>query len=867
MKASPPNRALRFLRWFCREDYIEEIEGDLLEIFEIQSEESPTNAKRKFTWNVMKYFRPAFMKSFKSSYQTNTAAMFRHNFLLTFRNFNRYRSSFLINLTGLSTGLACFLLIYLWVSDELSYDKFHEHDKQLYQVMLNHEESGSLNTDAITQTLMAKALAEEVPEIVSAVEDTPPEWFADSFTLSDGKTNFHSLGKFSGEAYFQMFSFDLIHGKKDKVLSDKKSIVISESLAKKLFKTPGDAIGKFIDWNLMHFKGSATVSGVFRDLPSNSTDHFEFIIPFKVFEGLFGKQSNIWSNYNAMTHVLLKEGTDVASLNSKIKNFVKEKKENSNVTIFVRPFSDRYLYNNYENGVLAGGRIEYVKLLSIVAIFILVIACINFMNLSTARASRRVKEVGVKKAIGASRKALILQYLSESTLLVFIALIVSIGLVLLLLPQFNSITGKNLSIPFDPVWILSLVFISMITGILSGSYPALYLSGFNPISVLKGKLNTSIGEMWARKGLVVFQFTLSIILIVSVLVVYYQIEYIQTKNLGFAQDNVITFPKEGAAVEHPDVFIEQLKEIPGVVNCGLSAHSFTESGSFTTGIKWEGKDPDVSVRFANATVYYDLIETLGIQIKSGRSFSREFSSEGANVLFNEKAIEVMGLDDVDPIGMTVNVWGEKKSIIGVVNDFHFQSLHEEVQPMFFRFDTEFLPLVMVKIAAGKERETLSQIEDFYHEFNPEYTLDYKFMDQKYQAQYVAEQRVAVLSRYFAGVAIIISCLGLFGLAAFTAERRSKEVGIRKILGSGHGAIVYLLSKDFTKMVMAAIAVSIPLSYFITKNWLDGFAYHIDLEWWFFAGAGLAALLITWITVGLQTIKAARVNPVDCLKDE
>jgi ABC-type lipoprotein release transport system permease subunit len=865
---TPPKLLLRFFRWYCHPDYLEDIEGDLLERFENKSEEKGyRRAKWNFIKDVFLLFRPGIIRSLLGGYQLNTIDMFRHNFLLTFRNFNRYRSSFLINLTGLSTGLACSLLIYLWVSDELSFDKFHEHDKQLYQVMLNHEESGSLNTNAITQTRLAKALAEEVPEVVLAVEDTPSEWFADNFTLSDGKTNFHSLGKFAGEAYFQMFSFDLLIGKRSQVLSDKKSIVISESLARKLFKNPNDAIGKFIDWSLMHFKGSATVSGVFRDLPSNSTDQFEFIIPFKNFEELFGKQSDTWGNYNAITHVLLKEDTDIPTLNAKIGNFVKEKVKRSNVILFVRPFSDRYLYNNYENGVLAGGRIDYVKLLSIVAIFILSIACINFMNLSTARASRRVKEVGVKKAIGASRKALIFQYLSESTLLVFIALVVSIGLVLVLLPQFNSITGKNLSIPLNPAWILTLMLVSIITGIFSGSYPALYMSGFNPISVLKGKLSTSFGEMWARRGLVVFQFTLSILLIVSVVVVYYQIDYLQTKNLGFDKDNIIIFSKEGAALEQPDIFIEKLKGIPGVVNCGLSAHSFTESGSFTTGIKWEGKDPDVAVRFANATVYYDLIETLGIQIKSGRSFSRAFSAEGSNVLFNEKAIEVMGLNDEDPIGMTVKVWGEQKTIIGVVKDFHFQSLHEEVQPMFFRFDTSFLPLFMVKIAAGKERETLTQIKDFYHEFNPEYTLDYKFMDQKYHAQYVAEQRIAVLSRYFAGVAIIISCLGLFGLAAFTAERRLKEVGIRKILGSGNGTIVYLLSEDFTKMIMVAIAISIPLSYFITKNWLDGFAYHIDLKWWFFAGAGFAALLIAWFTVGMQTVKAAGVNPVDCLRDE
>lgn len=870
MKSSPPKLFLRFFRWYCHHDYQEDIEGDLLERFEGKLEIKGLRAARwRFIKDVILLFRPGIIRSLQLVYQTNTAAMFRHNFLLTFRNFNRYRSSFLINLTGLSTGLACFLLIYLWAYDELSYDKFHEHDKQLYQAMLHHESSGSITTGSGTQAMLAKAMAEEIPEVELAVEDSDPMWFGDNFTLSEGETNFKARGKYAGEAYFQMFSFGIIQGEKSKVLSDKKSIVISESLARKIFKTSEDVVGKFIDWNYRNFKGSVSISGVFKDIPSNSSDRFDFVLPYELLKDRIGEESIHWGNFNAITHVLLKEGTDVTALNAKIKNFIKKKSERSKASLFVRPFSDRYLYDTYENGVQAGGRIEYIKLLSIVAIFILFIACINFMNLSTARASRRVKEVGVKKTIGASRTALVFQYLSESTLLVFISIIVSLVIVVLLLPQFNSITGKDLSLPLSLEWIMIILGISLITGLLSGSYPALYLSGFNPISVLKGKLNTSVGEMWARKGLVVFQFSVSVILIVSVMVVYYQIDYVQTKNLGYKRDNVIIFPNEGAAIAHPDVFMDKLKEIPGVIDCAGSAHTFTEaSGAATSGIGWEWKDPEEQVWFALATVYYGVTETLGMEMKSGRSFSRKFGAEESNVLFNERAIEAMGFTDDEPIGKTVNVWGKEKTIVGVVKDFHFQSMHEEVQPMLFRFNKEqSIRNFMVKIETGTERETLSRIESFYHKFNPGYALQFKFMDQMYQAQYVAEQRISVISRYFAGIAIVISCLGLFGLAAFTVERRLKEVGIRKILGSGSLSIIYMLSKDFSKMVCSAIIVALPISYIITKKWLDGFAYRIDLEWWFFIGAGLVALLIAWLTVGIQTIKGARIKPVDCLRDE
>src|SRR3989337_519535 len=449
MKPTPPRKALKFLRWFCREDYIEEIEGDLIEVFEKQFAKSPRKAKTKFTWSVIKYFRPQFIKSFRTNYYPNPIDMLRHNFLLTFRNFKRYKSTFFINLVGLSTGLACSMLIYLWVKDELSIDKFHEKDKQLYQSMMHHKEASRINTGYGTPAVLAKAMDEELPEVEKATEDTDASWFGDNFIVSDGKVNLKMAGKFSGTAYFDMFSFEFIQGDKTKALSDKNSIVVSEKLARSLFPDSDNVVGKSVEWKLLSFKGNAIISGVFKEIPANSTDHFDFVIPFKVYEDIVGKGGIHWGNYNAITYVQLKEGTDAAKLNEKIGNFIKQKAEWSNVTLFVRPFSDKYLYDKYENGTLIGGRIAYVKLFSIIAIFIVVIACINFMNLATAKATRRLKEVGIKKAIGAGRKALIFQYMSESILMTFLSLFVSILVVMAFLPQFNEITAKQLSFNID----------------------------------------------------------------------------------------------------------------------------------------------------------------------------------------------------------------------------------------------------------------------------------------------------------------------------------------------------------------------------------------------------------------------------------
>jgi ABC-type antimicrobial peptide transport system permease subunit len=402
---------------------------------------------------------------------------------------------------------------------------------------------------------------------------------------------------------------------------------------------------------------------------------------------------------------------------------------------------------------------------------------------------------------------------------------------------------------------------------MAGSYPALYLSGFNPITMLKGKLPTSAGEIWVRKGLVVFQFALSIILIVGVLVVYKQIEFVQSQHLGYDKENVILIDKEGKLwnSNNQNTFLEEVKNIPGIVNASSIGHNMAGHNSGTTGIKWEGKDPNDNTEFENVAVNYGMIETLAIDIKEGRTFSKEFGADSTKIIFNEAAIRFMNL--TNPVRKVVKLWGNDVEIIGVTKDFHFESLHEKVKPLFFRLNPNHTNSIMVRIHAGSEKETISALQKKYESYNPGFIFEYKFLDQNYEAQYEAEKKVSSLSQYFAGLAILISCLGLFGLASFTAERRRKEIGIRKVLGSTQLSIVYLLSGEFTRMVLISMIIALPLSYLLLSYWLTNFAFQIDLKAWYFIGAGLLALVIAWLTVGTQAIRAAKANPVHSLRSE
>ena len=856
----PPSWATNFLRWYCRSELVDEVEGDLYELFQRRVEAKGLRRARLLFWlNVLMFFHPDYIRRRKEFYSPNYLAMLRHTILLTFRSFQRYKSTFFINLVGLSSGLACTLLIYLWVTDELAMDKFHERDAQLYQVMQHRVQGGELVTSTWVPGLTAQTLVEEMPE----VEYAAPGFGLDQYTLSLGDKDVKAVGQYVGVDFFKLFSFPLQQGDSSQVLADKSAIVISETLALNLFGTTENVVGKTIEWQ---HEEEYQITGIFADPPRNSSMQFDFVLSFKIFLDENGWATR-WATSWPETYVLLKPGADVHALNEKIADLITRKTndEVAHRTLFVTPYSKNYLYGNYENGQQAGGRIDYVRLFSVIAVFILLIACINFMNLSTARASRRLKEVGVKKAIGARRSALAFQYLGESTLMAMLSLAVAVLLVQLLLPQFNEITGKQLYLPTNASLAISFLAVTLFTGLMAGSYPALYLSGFNPAKVLKGALNTSVGELWTRKGLVVLQFTLSIILIVSVFVVYKQIEFVQNKNLGYDKDNILYFDRVDWEEGNLETFLAEARKIPGILSASSMGHDMTGHIAATYGVEWPGKDPDDRTEFEMMPVSYDMLELLGVEMKEGRTFSRAFSTDSAKIIFNEAAIEHIGF--TDPIGKTV-VWGnETLEILGVVKDFHFESLHEQVKPMMFWLSPQRTWSVAVKINAGEEPETIAQLQSLFQTFYPGFPFDYKFLDQEYQSMYAAEQRVSTLSKYFAGIAVIISCLGLFGLAAFTAERRLKEIGIRKVLGSGNWNIVYLLSGDFTKMVLMAILIALPISYFMAQRWLEGFAYQTTIPWWIFVLAGLLALLIAWFTVGLQTVKAARVNPTVCLKDE
>lgn len=786
---------------------------------------------------------------------------------IAWRNLLKDRQFTFLNLVGLSTGLACTFLIYLWVHDELSVDKYNEKDANLFQVMVNQHQEDGIRTGMYTPGLLANALKRDIPDVEYAVTLVPASWFQNKGIISYDDAHFKAGSQYVSEDYFNVFSCNFIDGSKNRLLADKYTVAISDEMAQKLFHTTKDVVGKTIKWDHQQFTGSYAVSGVFKKMPDNATNQFDILLNFELFkERRPGME--IWSNMDPHTYVILKPGSKADVVSNKIRKFLATKDKNNKTELFLAKYSDNYLHGRYENGIQAGGRISYVRLFSIIAIFILVIACINFMNLSTAKASRRIKEVGIKKVVGARRITIILQYLGESMLLTLLSLVLAIVLVILLLPQFNNITGKHISISLNSGLVISIAAITILTGLLAGSYPALYLSGFKPAAVLKGKLKTSIGELWVRKGLVVFQFTLSVIFIVSVLVVYRQVSYIQSTNLGYNRDNIIHFeiPLEFDSVKLKLAanFLDELKTIPGVVNASSYYHNLTGDHGSIGGFQWPGKDPNMKVvDFANLEVGYNFIETLGIQLKEGSGFSKNDNAHN-EIVFNEAAIQAMGLKD--PIGKMVKFWDQNRKIVGVVRNFNFESLYSSVKPCFFQV-YPVMPNVMVKIKGGTERQTIAQVEKVFREYNKGYPFDYQFLDENYNALYASERRVGVLSRYFAGLAIIISCLGLFGLAAFTAQRRQKEIGIRKVVGATVTNVVFMLSKDFLRLVLIAVFVAFPLAWWMTSQWLNGFAYRVTIGTDIFLLAGIATILITLLTISYQAIKAAVANPVKSLRNE
>ena len=862
---SPPKILLRFFRWFCHPDLVDSIEGDLYELFEENIVQKGLHKARwGFAWEVLRLLRPSLILPLFRFYKPIYIAMIKHNFILSLRSFRRYKSSFLINLIGLSTGLACALMIYLWVNDELHMDKFHVKNDRLYQVMQNSQRPEGIRTSNQSPALLAQALKQDFPEIEQAITTGNNE-FNGRGILKQGNRQAEVDGLFASKDFFKAFSFPLAQGTPQQALSNKQSIVLSQKLARQLFGTTKNIIGKTVKGNRDLFGATYQVTGILGEVPTNSTLQFDFVANYTM---VFSKVEWIreWSGDGARTYIALKPKVNADAFNQKLGQYLQTKPDREDNHLFIQPFSERYLYGKYKNGAPSGGRIAYVRLFSLIALFVLLIASINFMNLATAHATKNTKEVGVKKALGVTRGALAFRFFQESILLAFLSLLVALHLVGLLLPQFNLITGKALQINqlLDITW--PILGITLFTGLASGIYPAIYLSSFSPIKVLKGasyKLRASSKVYLVRKGLVIFQFALSVIFIVGVVVVHQQVSYVQTAEVGYSRDQVLHFKMRGKY--NRETLIERLKGIPGVVNAtNIHGGSIVTMSGFGTGFQWSNQDADKEVAFRRPHIGYGFVETLGIKVLQGRSFSKSYGDETSKLMVNEAAAKLIGMKDI--VGKTILDGDQKKQIIGVVKNFKVRSMHEALQPCIMRFSPRGSDF-MVKLQAKNQAQTIDQIKRVYTSFKPEYPFVFQFIDQEYQALYQAEQRVASLSKYFTIIAIIISCLGLLGLTIFTNEQRMKEIGIRKVLGASVLQIVRLLTGTFAKTVLTAILVALPISYLLMDQWLDNFAYQIALQWWYFVGAGLAVLFIAWITVSLQTIRVAQVNPVNCLKDE
>lgn len=788
--------------------------------------------------------------------------MFKNHFRIAWRNMIRDKQFTFLNVFGLSAGLACTLLIWFWVNDELSIDKSFDKNSQIYQLMEHRR--GSLQSPVSDESsgMLAEVVAARMPEVEYAAALAPHEWFQ-KFTLSAGEKNIKAFGQYAGKDYFNIFSFRLLDGKKDKILATKNSIAISDELALKLFGTTENLIGKAI--RFQHDR-DFFISGVFKKPGTHSSQQFDFVLSFEYMKEVYPWVTS-WDNTGPHNFVLLKKGTDINAFNNRIAGIVAERSKDTTRSAIAMPFSDNYLLYTFSHGSQTGSKLGYVKLFSLIAIFILAIACINFMNLSTARASRRLKEVGIKKVMGAGRKQLILQFLSESLIYATLAMILAVLIAWFLLPAFNQLTGKEIALSLSPKLILTLLGITLITGLLSGSYPALYLSGFNPISILKGSLQTSVAEIFSRKGLVVFQFTLSALLIVSVLVVYRQVQFVQKTNPGYNKENVLRFNSEGRVLSNEDAFVDEVKKIPGVVNASYTWHEMVGRNYGDYGLSWEGKDPNEAIYIEGFGGGYGFIETMGMKMAAGRSFSRAYGGEGGKIILNEAAIKLMQLKD--PVGKTIKYSNQPVQIIGVVKDFHFESLHELVKPCFIRLDSagNIWHKMMVRIKGNDEAATIAAIRHLYETYNPGFPFEYNFLDEAYQKQYIAETRVSILSKYFAGLAILISCLGLFGLATFTAQKRRKEIGIRKVVGASVNSIVMMLSKDFLRLVLISLIIAFPLAWWLMHQWLQGFAYRVNMGSEVFLITAASIFLITMLTISIQAIQAALANPVKSLRSE
>lgn len=862
----PPQLLLRFFRWFCHPKLRDHIEGDLTELYNEQVNEiGKRRADLKFIGDVLLLFRPGIIKAVTGYKNFNNYDMIRSYFTIAWRTLVRNKAFSFINIGGLSLGLTCSMLIFLWVADEMNVDTFNS-NKDVYNVYERIFSEGKVDAGPWAPGQLAAELKQRIPEIK----------YASGFWIHEGETLFNIGEKriqFKGCAadsdFFKMFNYELLQGSAATALNDPDAIAISRKMAEIFFGTPEAAFGNMIRMdNRKEFK----ITAVFENVPSNASHQVDFVSNWHdLLESVQWLKS--WIYRGPFTYVQLHQGADLASIENKIKDFLTpfltadHNGEGYRTELGLQAYSEMYLHSTFENGVPKGGRIEYVKLFSLIAILILLIACINFMNLATARSVKRAKEVGVRKTVGAIRFFLISQFIGEAMLIAFLALVLALVVTASLLPSFNLLTNKQIAMPLTslPFW-GSLIALLLVTGFIAGSYPAFFLSSLNSVKVLKGSLKVDPNTLLFRKALVVLQFTVSIMMIAGAIVVSQQLYFIQSKNLGFDKENLLYIPLQGDLINKYEVFREQLLNRPGIQNVTRSTNAPSHINTHEYDLEWEGKSQDEKVIAIHNGIGYDFLSMMNIPLLQGRNFSKDFISDSSGFIINETALKTIGYKD--PIGKPLKFFQRNGTIIGVVKDFHLKSLREPIKPLIlFLGEHASWGYVLIKTQPGKTQDAIASVEQVFKQLEPEFLLRYYFADEEYQKLYQSEQTVSKLTDSFSVIAILISCLGLLGLTIFTVEQRRKEIGVRKVLGANIGHVVNILSRDIVKLVIIAALIATPVAWFALSRWLSDFAYKVSINWWLFLLVALATMGVAMITLSYHTIKAAIANPVNSLKSE
>lgn len=868
MKGIPPKFFHRFFRWYCHPEMLGHIEGDMMELYAERIRNSgKRTADLKFIRDVVLLCRPGIIRPVTVQTNINQYDMVKSYFKVGWRNMLRSKGYSAINISGLAIGMSVALLIGLWVFDELTFDTYFKNYDRIVQIMQHQTYNGQIET----QVSNPAVLGEEIRNVYgNDFKHVLQSSWNNNHTLTYDDKIFYKPGSYFEPGVVDMLSLTILHGTKDG-LKEMNSIMLSESVSKTYFGDE-DPINKIlrVDNEL-----DVKVTAVYEDIPENSSfKDLKIIMPWSLYlsqNPWIQKMDDPWDSNFTQTFAQLNENADAEAVSTRIRdvkiNRQPEEAKRYKAAIFLHPMSKWHLYSDFKHGSNTGGRIDNVWLFAITGIFVLLLACINFMNLSTARSEKRSKEVGIRKSIGSARSQLVTQFFTESIMIALFAFVLAIGLGFIALPAFNTIAGKTIAIPWSSpaFWLIGIGF-TLTTGLFAGLYPALFLSSFQPVKVLKGSFKMGRMASLPRKVLVTIQFTISITLIIGTIVVYQQIQFAQGRPLGYTTDGLIMTHVTTERHKHIEAIRTELITQQAIIELAESGSPITDVWNTNGGFDWEGKDPNLGVNFPNNAVTYEYGKTIGWEITSGRDFSRNFATDSSAFILNEAAVKFIGFQD--PIGKVIKWNGDNFTVIGVVKDILVQSPYTPIRPAMWHLATDSESILIIKLNPDKSvQQSLSEVETVLKKFDPTSPVETEFVDEAFAQKFGNEKRIGTLAAFFAVLAVFISCLGLFGLASFIAEQRTKEIGIRKVMGASVRNVWQMLSKDFVVLVIISSVIAITFSYFYCIHWLESFEYRTTISWWIFALAATGALVITLITVSFQAIKAGLMNPITSLRSE